>query len=804
MIIVDFLKKILKRIAGQSDFLPKISQHVTDNIVHYRDDGYLAFTIRLEGIPFESVNDNYLYNQFHQLALTLSGSGKNLGNRLGLWMTLQRKKRSFERKYQQDNIFCQEFTGKYIARFQKDDFFSNTFYITAVLKYEDYDDGLREASELIDSLMQDLQAYDPYLLTAYQNKEGIAFSEVYEFFGSLVNYDYERIPLSNIDACEVIGEADLHFGTDVGEIRTATETKYVTCWDLKDFGVSKVKVLAGILDLPCEFNFTQSFVYIENQDIQSRIDRQLNNLASVGDQAILQHEELLEGKGGITSGELMFGDYHAALTVFSDTLKDATRLGTLVRSRFQSSGGFQFQKATNSAPITYFSQVPGAKRKPRKAPKSTVNLATTFGMHTHSHGKATGNPIGDGSAIMPLLTKSNTIYDFNWHFSNSKEDNTGDKLAGHTLLLGTTGVGKTTTETALLTMTNRFNPSMFVLDLEYGMQIFMQAIGGQYFALEAGKPTGLNPFQLPDTAETREFLNQLVGVCGQDSEGKLSADEEIQIKHAVNTMFNSINYENRNFSILLQSIPFSAEENSLRTRLGKWCRSEGGRFAWCLDNTRNKFNPDFFNKIGFDLTDILKDNYAPTEPVLAYLFHLRNLMMHRLAEHDGIMMTVVEECWWPLKFKATKNMILKILKTDRKLGGWILLTTQSPEDVTQCDIFPAIVQQTPTKIYLPNPDAKFEGGYEKCGMTRKEFDELVKLTLDSRTFLVKQGQQSSMAKLDLYGFSDELAVLSGSSNNIEILNQLMSEQDFESPNDWYPIFKERVRAAREAKRKVAA
>ncbi|MBK1781610.1 conjugal transfer protein [Advenella sp. WQ 585] len=801
MIISDFLNNALKRQAGQSDFLPKISQHVTENIVHY-SDGYFAFTVRLEGIPFESVNDNYLYNQFHQLALTFSGAGKNLGNRLAVWTTLQRKKRDFNRLYQQENIFCQEFTEKYISRFQKGSFFSNAFYITALIKYEDYDDGLKEILDLLDALMQDLQTYDPYVLTVYKNKFGIVFSEVYEFFDSLINYEYERIPLSNIDACEVLGDSDLHFGTDVVEIRTPNNTMYATCWDLKDFGVSKVKVLTGVLDLPCEFNFTQSFSYIENQKIQTTINKQINNLISVGDQAHDQHDELLQGKGGVTSGELMFGDYHAALVVYSDSLKDATRLGTLARARFQNSGGFQFKKAGFSAPITYFSQVPGAKKRPRSAPKTTVNLATTFGMHTHSHGKTMGNPIGDGSAVMPLLTKSNTIYDFNWHFSSPKEDNTGDKLAGHTLLLGATGVGKTTMETAMLTMTQRFNPFLFVLDLDYGMQIFMRAIGGQYFSLEAGKPTGLNPFQLPDTADTREFLNRLVGVCGQNSEGKLSAEEEHQIKHAIDTMFNNINFENRNFSVLLQSIPFSAEDNSLRTRLTKWCRSEGGRYAWCLDNPVNKFDPDTFSKIGFDLTDLLKENYAPTEPVLAYLFYLRNLMMQRIAQHDGLMMTVVEECWWPLRFNATKDQILKILKTDRKLGGWILLTTQSPEDVIQSDIFPAIVQQTPTKIYLPNPDAKFEGGYEKCGMTRKEFDELVKLTLDSRTFLVKQGQQSSFAKLDLYGFSDELAVLSGSANNIEILNQLMSERDFDSPNDWYPIFKERVKVARKAKRKI--
>ena len=55
-------------------------------------------------------------------------------------------------------------------------------------------------------------------------------------------------------------------------------------------------------------------------------------------------------------------------------------------------------------------------------------------------------------------------------------------------------------------------------------------------------------------------------------------------------------------------------------------------------------------------------------------------------------------------FEALQDIMLKILKTDRKRGGWLILVSQSPEDAISCPIFPAIVQQTPTKIFLPNPD----------------------------------------------------------------------------------------------------
>lgn len=761
--------------------------------------------IRLEGLPFESEDDSHLKNHFTQLAHQLASAGKTLGNRLAFWTTLRRRKKEFDRQYAFDNLFCHEFAEKYLQKFQTGDYYENVFYLTGLIKYEEFDEGIKEANDLISVLMLGLDVYDPVVLTAWQNTEGVLFSEVFTFFGSLINGVEEDIPLSNVDAYQTLASADLHFGADVCEIRGQSGTRYAVCFDLKDFGVSQVKVLHRVLDLPCEFTFTQSFVYVDSPSMQHTINKQLNNLVSVGDHAVDQQDELNAGLGKLTSGELMFGEYHSALVVYGSTARLASQNGARVYTRFLNSGGYRFIKAGLSAPITFFSQVPGAKHKPRSFPKSTVNLATTFGMHNYSHGKSQGNPIGDGSAVMPMQTVSNTIYDFNYHFSNPKEDNTGDKIAGHTLILGATGTGKTTLETAQLAFADRFNPYLFVLDLDEGMKIFIRATGGAYYSLKDGESTGCNPFQLPDSPKTREFLYKLVGICGKNAAGSLTAAEEKQIQVAVDTLMNTIDFKNRNFSVLLQSIPPEPlKSDNLRGRLSRWCRSENGRYAWCLDNPTNHFDPDDFFRIGFDLTDILKDDYLPTEPVLAYLFFLRSLMMDRVAASGGILATVIEEFWYPARFEVTQDFMLKILKTDRKLGGWVILTSQSPEDAINSPIFAAIVQQTPTKIFLPNPDAEFEGSYARCGITYKEYEELVKLTLESRTFLIRQSRQSAFATLNLYGFEDEMAVLSGSADNVAILDEVMVEQGDVPVDVWYPAFKERVREARQAKRKKAA
>jgi type IV secretion system protein VirB4 len=96
-------------------------------------------------------------------------------------------------------------------------------------------------------------------------------------------------------------------------------------------------------------------------------------------------------------------------------------------------------------------------------------------------------------------------------------------------------------------------------------------------------------------------------------------------------------------------------------------------------------------------------------------------------------LTVVEECWLPLLYPTPQKMILDVLKAGAKRGEFILLITQSPEELIKSPIFPAIVQQTSTKILLPNPNAEYKndqgGGYSRIGLTEKEFEGVKNLPL---------------------------------------------------------------------------
>lgn len=121
----------------------------------------------------------------------------------------------------------------------------------------------------------------------------------------------------------------------------------------------------------------------------------------------------------------------------------------------------------------------------------------------------------------------------------------------------------------------------------------------------------------------------------------------------------------------------------------------------------------------------------------------------------------------------------------------MVLVSQSPEDAINCPIFPDIIQMTPTKVFLPNPEATFDK-YKQCGLNQKEFDDLFALDKDSRTFLIKQSHQSTFAKLDLNGYDEFLPIISGSWESIQLSHEVRREVG-NDPKDWVPIFRERLR-----------
>ena len=180
--------------------------------------------------------------------------------------------------------------------------------------------------------------------------------------------------------------------------------------------------------------------------------------------------------------------------------------------------------------------LPGSKHRIMPSPRSTTNLACTWSLHNYPQAKRVGNPIGDGSALIPLKLHLTLFFYLNCHTSEIGKDVTGQKYAGHTLTLGASGTGKTTLLVQLLHLPLVSILKFLVSTITAQPNFFIKSFGGNYYSIKEGHDTGLNPFQLPDTPELRSFLNRLVYTLCADNNHYCNEQEEQEIKSAIDSV----------------------------------------------------------------------------------------------------------------------------------------------------------------------------------------------------------------------------------------------------------------------------
>ncbi len=742
------------------------------------DDAKIMATLSLSGIPFESESNSTLMPAFELVKNLLSSLARRYGSQLAVWTHIIKRQEHFEATYCFDSNFMQRFSDRYLQDFSGEEFFSIHYYITFVFHYDGtLTEGEDELSDILKTASGALKRFACKVLEVNNDHR----CEHVEFLSYLLNYNDQPKPLTTEKVRDYIGHSDWHFGHDLLEIRNANNeaTKFATFFELDALPTTtEMGMWDFILRHPTEFVLTQSMIFMPGIQAQKMIDRQTNLIES-SDNAEHELVELHTARDYVASGVVSFGDYHASLAVMGNSPEKVFADSADLNGQFLAKGTI-LKRSNLKSQFSFLSALPASKDRVKPSPRTIANFASTWSLHNYSTGKASGNPIGDGSAILPLKTLSNSLFHFNCHASEAGRHNIGEKSAGHTMILGASGSGKTTLEATLTGFLTRFGQQIFCIDYKRSTELFVRAFGGEYFAIKEGEDTGINPFQLEHTPKLVSFLNRLVCRLAQDTRGHVNAHDEKEIKDAIDSVMH-FDLPMRGLSMMLQSI----QTPDLRLRLSKWCRSEHGKLAWCLDSPRNLFNPKIMDRIGFDSTLLLeKDSngyiHPASEPLLACLFFLKELMQ----ESGKLLQTIVEEFWMPANFPLTQAVMKRALKTGRLMNEFMVLSSQSPEDAIECDIFPAIVQQTATKVYLPNPDAEYSA-YQRCNLTLGEFTKLKALDKQSRTLLIKQSNTSCFAKLDLGGFDEFLPIISGSTDDIVLCESLRSELG-NAPERWIP------------------
>jgi type IV secretion system protein VirB4 len=783
-----------------SRFIP-FSSLVTEHDVITRGGDYLR-TWRLDGVPFECA-DAHTISERHEAKCSLL---RNLaGGQFAVWEHRVHRKTEDTLSVPTEPGFARDLALAYAASLRDRPMMSNELYLTLVYRpggsrlgralqssrrsREDIAAHQQEALRVLDDkaalVERVLQAFDPSPL-GNQTRQGRLYSELAEFLGFLVNGSWQPIPVHAGPLYRTLPSARLSFGADKLELRHNGQCRYAAFVDIHEYADAvQPGVLNPLLYEGSEFIETQSFSILPRRDAMRALELQRDQLIASDDVVASQVAEMDVALNELGDGQFCMGEYHYSLMVFGDSATDAGRRAAQAVGAVGEASSLQMQPVDLVADAAWFAQLPGNWQwRPREARLSSRAYAALSSSHNFARGKRDGNPWGE--ALSLLRTPSGQPFYLNLHKSPDSEDSEDKKLPGNTLIIGSTGVGKTTLVMLLLALTRKWRPAprLVLFDLDRGSEIALRALGGRYFTLEAGKPTGCNPLQREPTPARVQFWQQLVRTCLDTPALPLLPADERAIAHAVNSVA-SMPRALRRLSTVRQNLPKTGD-NSLYDRLGRWC--QGGALGWVFDEADDRLSDlQDASAIGFDTTDFL-DLPEVRTPIMLYLLDV----MGELVNGERLIY-VISEFWKALDNEAFSDFAKQKQKTIRKQNGLGIFDTQSPSDVLRHPIGRTMVEQSVTKIFLANPEALQEEYVEGFGLSQAEFDIVRSLgSRGGRTFLVKQGDASAVCELDLGGLEDFVTVLSGTTDNVALLDGLRARVGDE-PDVWLPLLLAEIR-----------
>jgi type IV secretion system protein VirB4 len=600
------------------------------------------------------------------------------------------------------------------------------------------------------ALLAGLEPYGGRLLGTYEGLGGTC-SEPLEMLSALYNGEMRPVlmPAADADTGHHLPYARVSFGLDAIEVRRAGGREFAGLLSMKDYpDHTRAGLIDSVLRLPHELVLTESFAPADRQVARERIDLAIRRQRSADEEAGAERREMLAARDALGAGQAGFGDHHLSLMVRAADLPALDGAMAQTAAALADIGAVAVREDVNMEPA-FWGQFPGNEvYVVRRALISTGNAAGFLSLHGMPIGQAEGNHWGE--AVTVFETTAATPYFFNFH--------EGD--LGNFTVIGPSGSGKTVILNFLAAQAQRFSPRTILFDKDRGAEIFLRACGGHYSRLLPGEPTGFNPLHLPDTAVNRAFLRDWLGILL----AVIGPEETATVAGAVDALMEAEpSFRRLRYFRELLGGSHRPEPGDLASRLDPWI--SGGEHAWLFDNAADELDLAA-TTIGFDMTALL-DTPVLRTPAMMYLFR-------RVEERlDGTpTMILIDEGWKALDDVVFAQRIRDWLKTLRKRNALVGFATQSARDALDSRIASAIVEQTATMIFTPNAKARAEDYCNGFGLSEHELDLIRQLPAHSRCFLIRHANHSVVARLDLGGQQDILAILSGREATVRRLDGL--------------------------------
>lgn len=307
---------------------------------------------------------------------------------------------------------------------------------------------------------------------------------------------------------------------------------------------------------------------------------------------------------------------------------------------------------------------------------------------------------------------------------------------GHTMILGPTGSGKSALLGLIMAQHLRYqNARVFCFDRGNSAFILAQAAGGRHYEIGGEEPISFCPLAQIDTEQdiawAKGYMEDLLAL-----HIKVTPSHRLAVSQAIDRMAASSELAAHR---TLSDFYTTVQDREIKEVLSYYIDS-----AAILNADEDALQESRFSV--FETGNLMGMGDTIVVPVLLHLFHQ---IEKSLTGQPTLI--ILDEASSLLANPLFAKKLRDWLKTLRKSNAAVVFATQSLSDVANSELADVIYESTPTKFYLPNPEAATENFsllYKKMGLNSRQI-EIISTATPKRHYYVASPSGKRLINLGL-------------------------------------------------------
>ena len=616
---------------------------------------------------------------------------------------------------------------------------------------------LKQKIELLSDTFSNIKNY----FSIYQPRQ-LSGDEIINFYATYSNAKETNLAYTNELITDSYISSYVEFKKDYIEFyRNDGTTKYARFISVKAYETEQIKsiITSNLIKSNNEF---MAMIYLKAYEKRKAIKKIKDTKAFAVELVRQELDQLMEL---IQADRENLVETSFSVYCLADSLKELENRSNELKNILENQGLNVVRETLNQKAL-YFSFFPS--RGNLNARKKTLNISNLATIANFEN-EVTGFNQNDwgGEAITTFKHLNGTPYLFNFHWQPDS-----DRPAGHTMIVGGTGSGKTTLAQFLMTNLFKYPIDIFAMDKLRGMYNFTNYVDGEYHDSESDG-FKLNPFSLADTNENRDFLKSWLRFMAE-----VKNDEHEAINDINNTIDRIYDMKQDGQTLTLSDFIISLpSDNNEKSRLKiRFDNYKGSIF----DNKEDALN--FTKQLSVLNMDGILQNKKTAGLTAIYIFHKLKNKAKNSADKRGFF-CFIDELKDYLQDETMQEKILEAILEVRKIGGVMCMGFQNMSLFNNIERGSSFLDNIANFVIFPtNSEETLAELNAMIGLTPTEAKFLKETNSNARQILLNMKLRNESAKLDidLSRLGSYLRVFSSSSDNVMLLKQLKND----SPVHW--------------------